>query len=128
MRKNNLENLIKEERGSILIFAVLMLSVILTITLTLVSIFVPKLRSISETASSVKAIYTADSALEWCLYNNRHPAAPIPSPTMSNGATYTILDSAGDSSDCNPQPPQPLDYRTVGSYGGVNRSFEVTEL
>lgn len=128
MKKINPKIFIKEERGSILIFAVLMLSVILTITLTLVSIFAPKLRSISETASSVKAIYTADSALEWCLYNNRHPAASIPAPVMSNNATYTILDSAGNSSDCNPQPAQPLDYRTIGSYGGVNRSFQVTEL
>lgn len=115
----------QKERGSILIFAVLMLSVILTITLTLALIFAPKLRSISETASSVKAIYAADSALEWCLYKNRFPIATEAQPTMANGATYSILDAGGAPSDCTAQP---LNYRTVGSYGGVNRSFEITEL
>lgn len=126
MTKYNSKNSIKKERGSILIFAVLMLSVILTITLTLASIFAPKLRSISETANSVKAIYAADSALEWCLYNNRYPLAPILSPVMSNNASYKIYDTGGtEVANC---ATQPLDYRTVGSYSGVNRSFEVTEL
>lgn len=115
----------QKERGSILIFAVLMLGVILTITLTLASIFVPKIRSAAETTHSVKAIYAADSAIEWCLYNNRHPVPPIPSPAMSNNSAYTILDSGGGASDCSAQP---LDYRAIGTYGGVNRSFEVSEL
>ena len=118
--------MIKKELGSILIFAVLMLSVILTITLTLASIFVPKLRSISETANSVKAIYAADSAIEWCLYGNRYPLAPLPSPTISDNASNKIYDAAGvEVANCSAQP---LNYRAVGSYGGVNRSFEVSEL
>ncbi|MBI2674228.1 MAG: hypothetical protein HYX22_00620 [Candidatus Yanofskybacteria bacterium] len=48
------------QRGSIIIFTVLMLSAILAITLTLTRIFIPKIRAITEAADSVGAVYAAD--------------------------------------------------------------------
>ncbi|MBI4158602.1 MAG: hypothetical protein HY505_03245 [Candidatus Yanofskybacteria bacterium] len=112
-------------RGSIIIFTVLILSAILAITLTLTKIFIPRIRSITEATDSIGAIYAADSALEWCLYNNREKDPPLPQPTMSNGATYEIY-SDGVSSTC--PGGEPLNYRTVGNFRGVARSFEVSEL
>lgn len=112
-------------RGSIIIFTVLMLSSILAITLTLTRIFIPRVKSITEATDSIGAIYTADSAMEWCLYTNRGKSPPLPQPTMSNGATYQIYRN-GIPSAC--PGGETLNYRTVGTYRGVSRSFEVSEL
>ena len=102
-----------------------MLSAILAITLTLARVFIPRIRAITEAIDSVSAIYTADSALEWCLYNNRAKIPLLSQPTMSNGATYQIYNN-GTPSNC--PSGETLNYRTVGTFRGVSRSFEVSEL
>lgn len=119
MSKLNLNNKKQSERGSIIIFTVLMLGSMLTITLTLAAIFIPKIRSAADSGeSSIGAIYAADSASEWCLYMNREKSAVL-QPTMSNGATYTITPS-----DCTLLP---LNHQVVGSYRGVSRSLLLQE-
>jgi len=112
------------QRGSIIIFTILMLSAILAITLTLTRIFIPKIRAITEATDSVSAVYAADSALEWCLYNNREKSPILPQPVMANGATYQIYNN-GSPSTC--PGGETLNYRTVGTFRGVARSFEVSE-
>ena len=114
----------QNEAGSILLFSVLMLGIMLGITLTLASIFIPKIRTISETANSIKALYAADSGLEWCVYKNRFPSSVESQPTMANGSTFALY-SDGSPADCTIQP---LNYRSVGTYGGVSRSLEASEL
>ena len=89
--KNN--EILKQDRGSIIVFTVLMLTAILTITLTLTRIFIPRLRSITEATDSIGAVYAADSAMEWCLYNNRAKIPLLSQPIMSNGATYQIYNN-----------------------------------
>lgn len=110
---------VRDESGSILIYAVLMLGSILAITLSLAAIFIPKIRATSNASSgSVGAIYAADSALEWCIYTNRGNSS-VAQPTMNNGSSYTL------SSDCNSGNTN-LDAQAVGTYRGVSRSLEVT--
>ena len=111
--------------GSIIVFTVLMLSAILAITLTLTRIFIPRIRSITEATDSIGAVYAADSAMEWCLYSNRGKAPLLSQPAMSNGATYQIYRD-GAPSTCT--GGESLNYRTVGTYRGVSRSFEVSEI
>ena len=113
------------QKGSIIIFTVLMLSAILAITLTLTKIFVPRIRAITEATDSIGAIYAADSAMEWCLYNNREKTPPLARPVMANGSTYQIY-SDGNPSDCT--GGEEPNFRTVGTFRGVSRSFEVSEL
>ena len=113
------------ERGSIIVFTVLMLATILTITLSLTKIFIPRIRSTAEATNSTAAVYAADSAMEWCLYNNRERTPALPQPVMGNGATYQIYND-GSLSACPGR--ETLNYRTVGTYRGVSRSFEVSEL
>ena len=114
-----------KSKGSIIIFTVLMLSAILAITLTLTRIFLPRVRSITEATDSIGAVYAADSAMEWCLYNNRGKAPLLPQPIMTNGATYQIY-NGGVPSAC--PSGEVLNYRTVGTWRGVSRSFEISEL
>lgn len=108
-----------KESGSVLIFALLILGVILTMTLTLVAIFIPKVKTISESVGSSIAIMAADSATEWCLYTNRGKLPAVSQPVMSNGATYVLAPL-----DCTIQP---LNFRAIGTSRGVSRSFQVQQ-
>ncbi len=113
------------QKGSILIFSVLMLGVILAITLSLNNIFLPRLRSSTEDINSIGAIYAADSALEWCLHEQRARLASVSAPIMSIGATYIIYFGAGIASCTSVETP--LNHRAVGTYRRVTRSLDLIE-
>ena len=115
----------QNQKGSILIFSVLMLGVILTITLALGNIFLPRLRTSSETINSVAAIYAADSAMEWCLHEQRGRLPSISAPVISTGATYIVYFGSGLASCTSVETP--LNHRAVGTYKGVARSLEMIE-
>lgn len=115
----------KYNRGSIIIFTLLILSAILAMTLTLTKIFIPRIRTITEATNSIGALYAADSAMEWCLYNNREKSPLLVQPVMANGASYQIYRN-NSLSVC--PVGETLNYRTVGKFRGVSRSFEVSEL
>ena len=119
MNKLNSKNQIRTaERGSVIIFTILILGSMLAITLSLSAIFGPKVAVVQDASTgSVGAVYAAESALEWCIYTNRGGSS-LPQPVMLNGATYTIQPS-----DCSITP---LNHRVVGTYHNVSRSFEVT--
>lgn len=114
-----------DQKGSILIFSVLMLGVILTITLSLGNIFLPRLKTSGEAIDSVAAIYTADSALEWCLHEQRAKSPSVSAPTMSIVATYVIYFGSGLASCTSAETP--LKHRVVGTYRGVTRSLDIIE-
>lgn len=102
-----------------------MTMVMLTIGLVLNQVFIPKIRIVSESVDSVSAIFSADSAIEWCLYTNRGKVGP--QPIMSNNATYDIYYNTDPTNldICGPTQT-PLNHRAVGTYNGVSRSFEVS--
>lgn len=117
-----------KQKGSVLIFSVLMLGVIMTITLGLGEIFLPKIRVITDAAGSAAAGYAADSGLEWCLYVSRKTPAPsaTPLPTLSNGATVVVYRN-NSSTVATCYEGGNFDYRAVGTYRAVTRSFIVQE-
>jgi hypothetical protein len=114
-----------KQQGSIIIFSVLMLGVILTITLALGNIFLPRLRTSTEDINSVAAIYTADSALEWCLHEQRARLPSVSAPTISIIGTYAIYFGSGPASCVSTETP--LNHRAVGTYRGVTRSLDMIE-
>lgn len=102
------------------------------ISLTLASIFIPKIRSIVETSNSTSAIYAADTGVEVCLYEARHnPAAPIPRPILTNGALFTIASISKPpvdrTNDCRPLGGSTFKIRVVGSFNNVSRALEVSQ-
>lgn len=120
------------QRGSILIYTILVLISITTISLALLRLFIPKFKVASESVSSVVAISVADSVMEWCLFSNRDDPAGLPivppQPTFSISTvnfpiTYQIY-RGGAVSAC-PSGETPLDYRTVANYRGISRSLEI---
>ena len=117
--------LLNTQEGSVLIFSVLMLGVILTITLSLANTLLPRLRSAHDALNSVAAIYAADSAVEWCLYTQRDRQPSVPQPVMSNGATYAILFGAGPGT-CAPAE-SPWNHIITGTFRSVTRAFKIEE-
>ena len=117
------------ERGSILIYSVLIMAAIVSMAITLVRTIIPKLYITREAIYSAVAIYAADSAMEWCIFSNRddpasQPQVP-PQPTLSiSGVSYQIY---RDSSISSCTSGQSINYRTVGNYRGISRSLEVYE-
>lgn len=120
------------QRGSILIYTILVLIAITTISLALLRLFIPKFKIASESVSSVVAISVADSVMEWCLFSNRDdPTSPPvipPQPSFSiSTSNFPITHQIyrdGAVSTC-PPGETPLNYRTVGNYRGISRSLEI---
>ena len=120
------------QRGSILIYAMLTMSSMLAIGLTLSSLFLGKLKSAGAARDSVVALYAADSAVEKCLYEARQ-GTDEPPMIFSNGATYIVVDSAGGpmildlTDNCSLLGSSSFGFRTTGAYRGVRRSLEISQ-
>lgn len=110
----------KDEKGIIILFSILFLGVILAISFSLSTIFIPKARLLFDVKSSPSALYAADSGIEWCLYVTRKGSS-IGAPVFANGANIVIN---GKSSPVAADCVSPV--RSIGSYINVTRALEVT--
>ena len=120
-------NILKENRGSVIIYSVLILTTIMIISFVLLSVFLPELKTSNDTVKSVLASYAADSAIEWCIYVNRDNPSPPGPPVMSNGTTYNIYYIPTNAlATCSSATESPLNHRAVGTYSDVSRSFQVS--
>ena len=113
-----------EQRGSIIIYTVLILIAVMTISFALMRLFLPKFKVVKEAVSSSVAFYAADSAMEWCLYSNRSGSVPIPPPPGIVGwwkfdETFgtTAADSSG-SSNTGTLTGSPGPFWTTGQVNG----------
>ena len=105
----------KNQKGVIIIFTAILLGILVSISLGLAAIFVPKIRSINEVRNSVAAFFAAESGLEWCIYINQFAPSPTPAPpTMANWATFQLTPA-----DCSGTT-----IKSVGSYQGVTRALQ----
>lgn len=116
------------QRGSILVFSLLIMSVIISITFAVLGIFLPKLKIAADPLKSAVALYAADSGIEWCLYINRGKPSPPLLPVIGNtGATVAVYYPANQftQATCDPAVEITLNHRSVGTYQGVARSLEI---
>jgi uncharacterized repeat protein (TIGR01451 family) len=120
-----------KEKGFIMIYAILITAVMITASLSLTRIFLPKIKGINNSTNSTIAVFAADSAAELCLYQSRKQLSPSPlsNPLMTNGAMVTIASlSASEvdvSSDCRALGNTTFTFRAKGTYRGVTRAFQV---
>ena len=116
------------QRGQILLYAMLTMSVMLAAGLSLNSLFISKLRSAAAARDATVALFAADSASEMCLYEARTGtnASPL---TMINGATYVVVDvSKGTdiTADCSTLGSA-YTFRATGAYRGTSRALEISQ-
>lgn len=116
---------IRNQKGVAILFVVLLVGILLSIVLTLSSIFTPKIRASFDVTSSAGAIYSAESAIEWCLYVNRQsPPAPTPlPPVLDNGAIYA---NSATGAPLIPNDCLSPSVRIIGTYRSVSRVLDVT--
>lgn len=117
------------QRGSILIYAMLTMSSMLAIGLTLNSLFLGKLKGAAAARDSVVALYVADSAVEKCLFEARQNSNQ-PAMLFSDAATYTVVNtvSAADVTDnCASLGSSSFQFRATGTFRGVRRSLEISQ-
>lgn len=72
MKKNR--NLNKESGQAVLIFVLVLGATILSVTAIAGYVTLQKLRASTDIVDSAKAIYAADSGVEWCFYNKFYAA------------------------------------------------------
>lgn len=121
----------KDQKGSILIFTTIILTVVMIISFAILRIFLPKIKIVNESVNSAIALYAADSGLEWCLYVNRVPSIPPPTPTPVPSPTIGDIEGVTikyyrDSNLTNCIGGT-INFRAVGLYRGVGRSLEIFE-
>jgi len=126
-----------KQKGSAIVFTILILAVIMTITLTLIRILVPKIRAVNESVKSVVAIYAADSATEVCLFESRRRTTiPRTTPLLTNGALFTITSIShvngspvvvNITSNCMPLGPATFSFQAIGEYQGVTRALQISQ-
>lgn len=116
--------------GSIIIYTLLILFVVLTISLALMRLLVPKFRTVKESVYSTVSLYAADSGMEWCIFSNRtDPAGPMTVPAQPaslntiQSVTIQYYDSGNSPTVCPYNSA--IGFRTVGTYRGISRSLEV---
>jgi len=104
----------KNESGAALLFAIILITIMLGVGLTLSTIFIGKLRASVDAKSSIGAYYAADSGIEWKLYEKRVGPEAFGNQ-LGIGSEFEIDD-----------PPEYM--RSLGTYRGVSRAIEVVDL
>ena len=117
-----------QQRGSIIIYAILTMSAMLAVGLTLTGLFVGKLRIAANARNSTIAIYVADSAVEMCLYEAR-ANTPVSLMRFDDESTYTIVGPGGIdvTDDCSALGSGSFNFRATGLHQGVRRTLEITQ-
>jgi hypothetical protein len=118
------------QRGSILIYTMLTMTVMLGIGLTLTSLFISKLRSAAGARNATVALYTADSAVEMCLYEARAGVDDLPLD-MANDAMFTVITADGSDTDitddCSAVGSGSFAFRATGLFRGSSRTLEISQ-
>ena len=101
-------------KGTALVYTLLTVGILLSITFFLTSIFAAKLRVAFDFPNSVTAFFAADSGIEWQIYNRlKDPDAGQPS--LTNGAAFSIT-----------TPPGLFPMKVIGKFRGVSRALEIS--
>ncbi len=101
----------KSQKGQVLLITVLILMSTFTLAIAMGGMVLFELRSMINTNESVKALYAAESGIEWQLFTANKGNTDL--PVMTNGTSYENDSGPGY-------------IRSSGNSGRVNRAMEVT--
>ena len=116
------------QRGSIIIYTVSILGIIMSITFALAVIFIPKIKTVNEAVNFANAVFAADSATEWCLYEARtRIITPLvfSNPNIQS-SVFAVNPALGTVTDCDALGDS-FTFQATGTYQGVSRTFEVSQ-
>ncbi|MBI3638519.1 hypothetical protein HY227_02140 [Candidatus Wolfebacteria bacterium] len=107
-------------KGQVMIITVAVLGSSLLIASTIAGyLMILQIRHSTDVVNSAKAIFAADSGVEWDLYlrykeSNLDPDTPkTPQPQMTNGSTFSVESTATST-------------KSIGESSGIHRAFGLT--
>ncbi len=110
---------LNKQKGISVLFAISILSVILSIGLGASSILIGQIRTIREMGYSVTAFYAADNGIEEVLLM----AVPTSIPeTQLNGARYEVAVKDSENPDCDAAN---FCIKSIGIYKETRRAIEI---
>ena len=107
-------------KGASLIYAVIIISILLGISLGVSKILISQVVMLSEIDYSINAFYAADSGIEKVLMDRLDPQ---PSQGIVGEATYSVIVVNGGEENCDVS----LSYciKSIGVYQKVRRAVEI---
>ena len=125
MNNNNYNSKIENKKGISLLFAILILSFVLSVALGGSVIMVRQLKSLREAGHSVMALYAADTGIEEILFKD-DPTGGIAKtslPPPLDNAEYEVFVEAGGEGNCDSSLT--FCVTSVGTYQNTRRAIEV---
>jgi len=119
----------RKQKAQIFIMTILVLSTVLTAGVILITIFTRDLRLASETITSVKALYVADSEVENLLYYKfQNTSSTIQYNLSPEPQTYSCMSPEKSpvpqcTSGCENGGSECI--KSVGTIGSISRGLEV---
>ena len=113
---------IQDQRGVAIILALMVMSGILGMVLGLSATIVSEIQFNRSVGFSVPALYAADSGIEKVLVNRDSPA-DISQTTLSNGATFEVVVTAGGLGSC---AAASYCIISTGMFQDARRAIEIT--
>jgi len=110
---------LEQEKGVSILFAISILSVILSIGLGASSVLIGQIKAIREMGYSVTAFYAADNGIEEILLMTDPENIP---EAQLNGATYEVIVKDSENPDCNAVN---FCIKSIGVYKGTRRAIEI---
>jgi len=122
------KNINLNKKGQVMIIVSLVLGGVMLTSIVIGGILISnQIRQAGNITSSAKALYAADAALEWGMYQfykNNIPDAG--SPSFTNNSTYTTLCYSGASSVPCTAGGNITDIVGKGTFGKVSRAFQIS--
>lgn len=102
------------KKGQIMLLTVLLLGASMFLASTIAGyLLLLRIRQSSDTANSAKAIYAAESGIEWDLYR-RFKNSARPAPVFENGASLNVVRDGSSTT------------KSIGSSNNIFRAFLLT--
>lgn len=115
------------KRGSILVYSLLIMSAMLSVGLSMNTLFLRNLRNVGLARESIIALYAADSGTELCLYEwrtRKNDDAPL-----QTDASFVITNLDDDTlvtDDCTKLATASAGFRTLGKFRRASRALEIS--
>lgn len=108
------------DKGTSLIYAVIIISILLGISLGISKILISQVEMLSEVDHSINAFYAADSGIEKVLMDRSDPQS---FQGTIGGATYSVVVTSGGEGNCDAR----FNYciKSIGIYQNTRRAVEI---
>ena len=112
--------------GQVMVLSVVMLGGVLMSASAIAGLLmVYQIRQANDAVNSAKAIFAADTGIEWGIYMFSRPTSTELAPTLSNGASFTVTCYNFSFNEVNCHNASTSIIRSSGRSGTSQRTFQL---